>query len=108
MAAKEKVYVTVAKTMDLPPGERMVVELGRKWIVIFNINGEYYALEDVCSHDEVALSDGMLHDNYTIECSAHGACFDVRTGAVKAAPALSPVKRFDMRIEGDDLQIATS
>jgi 3-phenylpropionate/trans-cinnamate dioxygenase ferredoxin subunit len=107
MAEQALTFVTVCKTEDLPPGSRMVVELGRKWIVIFNVNGEYHAIEDLCSHDEVALSEGTLIDDYTIECSAHGACFDIRTGAVKAPPANVPVRRYATRVVDDEIQVTT-
>jgi 3-phenylpropionate/trans-cinnamate dioxygenase ferredoxin component len=106
MTDQPKSFVTVCKTAELPEGEHLVVELGRKWIVIFNVGGEYYALEDMCSHEEVPLSEGEL-DGYSIECHQHGACFDVRTGAVLAPPAFAPVKRFAVRVEGDDVQIET-
>jgi 3-phenylpropionate/trans-cinnamate dioxygenase ferredoxin subunit len=101
-------YITVAETSDIPPGSRLVVEIGRKWIVIFNVGGVFYALEDLCSHDEVPLSEGTVIDDTTIECSAHGACFDLRTGAVKAPPALVGVRRFEVRIEGEHVQIAVT
>ena len=103
---QEKSYVTVCKTTELPPGERLVIELRRKWVVIFNVDGTYYALEDMCTHEEVPLSEGTL-DGYSIECHQHGACFDIRTGAVLAPPAFIAVKRFDVRVEGDDVQIET-
>jgi nitrite reductase/ring-hydroxylating ferredoxin subunit len=99
-------FVTVCKTDELQPGGRLVVELGRKWILLLNVGGEYFALEDMCSHDEVPLSEGQLLDNHTIECSAHGACFDIRTGAVKAPPANVPLKRFDTRVVDGDVQVA--
>lgn len=105
MAEQALTFVTVCKTDELPPGSRMVVEVGRKWILIFNVNGEYFALEDMCSHDEVPLSEGHLIDDYTIECSAHGACFDIRTGAVKAPPANVPVRRFATRVVDDEVQV---
>jgi len=98
-------YVTVAKTADLPPGERMVVEIGRRWIVIFNVDGEYYAIDDTCTHEEFPLSEGTL-DGHAIECAKHGACFDVRTGKVLAPPAFVDVKTFPVRVENDDIQIA--
>lgn len=107
MDEKELQFVTVCKTDELEPGSRLVVELGRKWIVIFNSAGEYYALEDMCSHDEVPLSEGALLDDYTIECHAHRACFDIRTGAVLAAPANVPVKRYETRVMDGEVQVAT-
>lgn len=100
-------FVTVAKTSDLPPGERLVVELGRDWIVIFNVDGQYYAINDTCTHEEYPLSEGSL-DGYAIECVKHGACFDIRTGAVLAPPAFIDVKTYEVRVENDEIQIAAN
>jgi 3-phenylpropionate/trans-cinnamate dioxygenase ferredoxin subunit len=98
-------WITVAPVGDVPPGERIVVELGRHWVVIFNVDGEFYALEDQCTHEEYPLSDGALID-HTVECAKHGACFDLRTGAVVAPPAFVPVKTYPIRIENGDIQVA--
>lgn len=98
-------FVTVAKASELPPGERQVVQLGRNWIVIFNVDGDLYALEDQCSHEDYPLSDGVL-DGCEIECIQHGARFDLRTGKNTAPPALIPVRSYEVRVEGDDVQVA--
>lgn len=98
-------FIPVAKVTDIPPGERLVIELGRRWVVIFNVDGEFYAVEDECTHEEVPLSEGTL-DGHNIECHKHGACFDIRTGAVTAPPAVVPVRTFPLRVEGDQLLIA--
>lgn len=97
-------FVTVAKTSEIPSGERLVVQLGRKWVVIFNVDGSLYAIEDECSHEEYPLSDGIL-DGCEIECVHHGARFDIMTGKNMAPPALVPVKSYEVRVEGDDVQI---
>ena len=104
MSDTQRQYITVATTADLPPGERLVVELGRKWIVLFNVGGEYFAIEDEGTHEEVPLSEGAL-DGHMIECHKHGACFDIRTGAVTAPPAVVGVKTYPVRIDGDEIQI---
>jgi len=74
-------FVTVATTDEIPPGERLVVEIDDVWVVIFNVGGQYYALEDMCSHEEYYLSEGAL-DGYALECAKHGAQFDVRRRAI--------------------------
>ncbi|MCA9915429.1 MAG: Rieske 2Fe-2S domain-containing protein, partial [Anaerolineae bacterium] len=51
-------FTTVATIDEIPPGERMVVELGRHWVAIFNVDGTYYAIEDVCTHDDGPLAEG--------------------------------------------------
>jgi 3-phenylpropionate/trans-cinnamate dioxygenase ferredoxin subunit len=97
-------WITVAKVDDLPPGERLVAELGRHWVVIFNVDGEFYALEDTCTHEEFPLSEGTL-TGHAIECAKHGACFDVRDGRVLAPPAFVPVKTYAVRAENGNIQI---
>ncbi len=97
-------FITVATADEIQPGERIVVELGRLWVVLFNVGGQYFALEDMCTHEEYYLSEGAL-DGYAIECAKHGAQFDIRNGAVLAPPALRPVKWFATRVVGDEVQV---
>ena len=97
-------YVTVAQKDELQPGERMVVQVGRRWVAIFNVEGTLYAIEDVCTHDDGPLAEGEL-TGCIIECPRHGATFDIRTGKVLSAPALVDVKRFDVRVEGSNIQV---
>lgn len=97
-------FITVAKVDEIAPGERMVVELGRDWVLIFNVGGEFYAINEICSHEEYSLADGELKD-FAVECPKHGAQFDIRTGQHLCPPAYMPVKRYAVRIEGDDIQL---
>jgi 3-phenylpropionate/trans-cinnamate dioxygenase ferredoxin component len=99
-------FVDVMPTADLPLGERVVVEVGREWVVIFNVGGQFYAIEDRCSHDDVELSAGEL-DGTTIQCPKHLACFNITNGDVLSAPALVGIKTFATRVVDDMLQIAT-
>ncbi len=96
--------ITVARVEDIPPGERIVVEVGRDWILIINIDGEFYAVRDECTHEEYPLSEGMLH-GCQIECRKHGARFDMRTGEVTAPPAVVPVKRYPVLVVNGEVQI---
>jgi 3-phenylpropionate/trans-cinnamate dioxygenase ferredoxin subunit len=100
-------FVAIATTDELQPGARIVVEIGRKWIAVFNVDGAYYAIEDVCTHDDGPLAEGELYD-CEIECPRHGARFDLRTGAVTAPPALVPVPTREVRVVGDQVQVATA
>jgi 3-phenylpropionate/trans-cinnamate dioxygenase ferredoxin subunit len=97
-------FLTVAPVEDVPPGERIVIEVGRDWIVIFNVGGTFYAINDNCTHEEYPLSEGRL-DGHAIECAKHGAQFDVRTGAVLCAPAFQPVKTYPIRVEDGQILI---
>jgi len=98
------VFVTVATTDEIKPGERMVFEVGRHWVVVFNVDGNYYALRDLCTHDDGPLAEGRL-DGCEIECPRHGARFDVRTGEVTAPPAVRPVPNYTVRVVGSEIQI---
>jgi 3-phenylpropionate/trans-cinnamate dioxygenase ferredoxin subunit len=98
-------FVTVAQTADIPPGERKVFDVEGYYIAVFNVGGTYYAIEDVCTHDDGPLADGEL-DGYEIECPRHGARFDIRTGKVLSMPAVIDVPWFPVRVEGDDIQVS--
>ncbi|MEO8397948.1 MAG: non-heme iron oxygenase ferredoxin subunit [Chloroflexota bacterium] len=97
-------FVTVATTDEMAPGERIVVEVDDVWVVIFNVGGQFYAIEDMCSHEEYMLSEGEI-DGYSLECPKHGARFDVRDGKVLAPPAVSPVKAYAVRVVGHEVQL---
>ncbi|MDX1995991.1 MAG: non-heme iron oxygenase ferredoxin subunit [bacterium] len=98
-------FITVATTDELQPGERLVVEVNRKWVAVFNVDGQFYAIADVCTHDDGPLAEGNLHE-YSIECPRHGAQFDIRTGKVLSPPALVDVPVYRVRVEGDAIQVA--
>lgn len=98
-------FTTVATADEIKPGERLIVELGRHWVAIFNVDGSYYAIEDLCPHDEGPVAEGKL-DGCVIECPRHGATFDIRTGKVLSPPALVDVPHYQVRVEGNDVQIA--
>lgn len=93
-------WVRVCAVGELLPGERRVVFDGNTGIVVFNYDGDCYALEDRCSHEEFELSIGNFDaDEATIECVLHGARFDVRDGRALCAPAYEPVAKFPVKIE---------
>lgn len=100
-------FVKVGKTGDVPPGTAKVFEVGDLAIAVCNVNGELYAIYDVCTHDEGSLNQGEL-EGYEIECPRHGARFDVRSGQVKALPAVLPIDTFTVRVDGDDIEVDVS
>ncbi|MEJ2752581.1 MAG: non-heme iron oxygenase ferredoxin subunit [Chloroflexota bacterium] len=97
-------FVKVASTGDIAPGERLWLEFEEETVVLFNVNGTYYCIADVCTHDGGPLEDGEL-DGYEVECPRHGARFDVRTGAAHCLPAVTPVPTFEVKVEGEDIYI---
>ena len=98
-------FVTVAKTADLQPGEMMYVEVGDEPVCLINLDGEYHALNDTCTHQEASLSDGEI-DGDEIECPLHGGAFAIRTGAPVAFPVVTPVEVYRVRVVGDEVQVA--
>ncbi len=97
-------YITVASTDELKPGDRIVVDVKEHYVAIFNVDGKYYAIEDVCTHDDGPLAEGELFGTI-IECPRHGAQFDITTGAVVRMPAITPVPCYQVRVEGDEIQV---
>lgn len=91
-------WVQVCTTSELLPGEYRLIDAEGMPIAVFNIDGEFYAIEDVCTHDGGELAGGDLH-GYEIECPRHGARFDVRTGAVTCPPAYEPTAKFPVKVE---------
>ncbi len=97
-------YITVAATADLPNGERLFLEIGDEPVVVFNIAGRFFAIGDVCTHDDGPLGDGEL-DGFEVKCPRHGAKFDVRTGKATRLPAVKDTPSYPVRVVGDDIQI---
>ena len=100
-------YVTVAKVGDLEPGELMYVEVGDEPVCLINLDGELYALNDTCTHEEASLSDGTIEGD-EIECPLHGGAFNIRTGEPVAFPVVVPVETYGVRIVGDEVQVAVT
>jgi 3-phenylpropionate/trans-cinnamate dioxygenase ferredoxin subunit len=97
-------YVTVASTSDIAPGKvRSCLVDGRK-IAVCNVDGTFYAIDDVCTHDGGELDQGEL-DGDQIECPRHGARFDVKTGRALTLPAVVPVKSYPVQVEGDAIKV---
>ena len=97
----------IAKTGDVAPGEVGVYEVGGHRVALCNVDGEFYAIEDVCTHDAGPLDQGELIGSQ-IKCPRHGAKFDVTTGKALTLPAIKPVPKHDVKIEGDDIYVALS
>lgn len=98
-------WVTVASTDDLPEGELLGASLDDVQVLVANVGGEYRAVDDVCTHAGCSLSDGWIEGD-AIECACHGSVFDLRTGEVVQPPAGEPVPVYELRVEGEAIQIA--
>jgi 3-phenylpropionate/trans-cinnamate dioxygenase ferredoxin subunit len=99
--------ISVCKLADLPAGAMRLVEAdGRKIGVFHATDGELYAIEDRCSHDDGPLAEGEFDPaTCTVECPRHGSLFDIRTGKPKTLPAYRPVETFEVRVEDDDVKL---
>jgi len=97
-------YVDIVPASELPLGERLFVEIEGLPIVIFNIAGQFYAIADVCSHDDGPVGEGDL-EGYCIVCPRHGAEFDVRTGKVISMPAVVDIPAYPVRVVDGIIQI---
>lgn len=97
-------YYEVAGLDEIPPGERIFLEIGNEPIVVFNIAGELYAIADVCSHDDGPVGDGELQ-GYQIICPRHGAKFDVRSGEVLSLPAVVDIPAYPVRVVDGKIQV---
>lgn len=98
-------WVKVTTVSEVPAGGRKLVEVEGIPLAIFHLNGEWYAIEDTCTHDGGPLVEGELIDHYVVECPRHGARFDIRTGAVLRMPAIEPVPTYEVKVEGSDIYV---
>lgn len=97
-------WTDVATVEELTPGRSRVVDVDEVLIAVFNIDGSFYAIEDVCTHDGAEISSGCL-DGDVIECPRHGARFSVKTGEVLEAPAYEPIPTFEVRVVDGVVQV---
>jgi len=103
--AAEAGFVTVAHTSDVVPGAVRVVEVdGRSLCIGLTEDGEWGAIDNVCTHDGGVLGEGELDGN-GVECPRHGGRFDLFTGRVLALPPVRPVRAYSARVEGDEVQV---
>ncbi len=97
-------WIKVATLEECPPGSLRPVMVGPVPVVLANVDGSIYAVQDQCSHEDLPLSDGELEGN-TLVCSYHGARFDVTSGAARGLPAVKPLKAFPAEIRDDGIYV---
>lgn len=97
-------YYAVAAVGDLPNGERLFVEIDSEYIIVFNIGGEYFAIADLCSHDDGPLGDGEVID-HAVACPRHGARFDLRSGEALTFPAVQDIPAYPVRIKDGAVEV---
>jgi len=95
-------FFRVCKIADVPDPGRVVFEVDEHFIVLIKMEGEFYALDDACTHDGGPLSDGIL-EGTQIVCLRHGARFDIRTGQALSMPAVRAAAAHDVLVQGNDV-----
>jgi 3-phenylpropionate/trans-cinnamate dioxygenase ferredoxin subunit len=100
-------FVRVCALSELEQDMPKRVEVGQTPISIVRTEGEVYAINDICSHANVSLSEGEV-EGCQIECWLHGSSFDLRTGKPSGLPATQPVPVYPVKIEGDDVLVSVT
>jgi len=100
----EKQFVPVCKIDEIAVDDRLLFEIDEQPIVIFNVNGELFAIGEKCSHRHGPLGEGEL-DGFVVTCPWHGARFDIRTGKALSLPAVKNVDSYPVRISDGMIEI---
>ena len=94
--------VRICKADELAPGMAVRADVGGVPVAVFNIEGDFYAIADTCSHEEASLSEGLIDDDI-VECPKHGAMFHIPTGEVRSLPATHGVATFTTAVTDGEL-----
>ncbi len=97
-------WVPLARAEDIPPGQCRAFDIDDRMIAIVNLDGEYFAIDNICTHGYAELSEGKIVGD-EIQCPLHGARFSIRTGAVTAPPAYEPLNTYPVRLAGDTIEV---
>lgn len=97
-------FVEVAKLGDIPDPGKQLFEIDERLVVLFHVGGEFYCLDDVCTHDDGPLGEGRL-DGYAIACPRHGAKFDIRNGHALTMPATEATSVHEVKVDGQAILV---
>jgi 3-phenylpropionate/trans-cinnamate dioxygenase ferredoxin subunit len=100
-------FVRVAKASEIPDPGRQIVEVDDELLVVIHTAGNFYVIDDVCTHDGGPLGEGVL-EAFEIACPRHGAKFDVRDGRALTMPATKPTRTHEVKIVGDEVLVKIS
>jgi len=92
-------FVKVADLAEIPAGASKLVEVSQVRVALFNLEGEIFAIEDVCTHDGGPLVEGTVVNGCQVQCPRHGARFDIRTGAALSFPAFEATNTYAVQIK---------
>lgn len=99
-------YTRVCNVEDVGEGTAKVVDVNGTSVLLAKLDGNFYAIDNICSHDGGDLGEGELVGDGQVECPRHGARFDIRTGEVTRMPAAVGVDRYDVKVEDGSVYIA--
>jgi NAD(P)H-dependent nitrite reductase small subunit len=98
-------WMRVARASEIPEGEMKAVRLGDREIALYHTDdGEFYATDNICTHEFAQLAEGWL-EGWEVECPLHAGRFDVRTGKALCAPVQTDLQTFEVKVEGDDVLV---
>jgi 3-phenylpropionate/trans-cinnamate dioxygenase ferredoxin component len=98
-------FVEITDATTLPdPGKRLL-EIEDRVVALFHVAGNYYCIDDVCTHDGGTLVDGKLCESFAIACPRHGAKFDIRTGKVLSMPATADTVAHEVKVENGKVYV---
>ena len=95
-------FVEITSLGEIPDPGKKVFEIDDRLVVLFHVGGEFYCLDDVCTHDDGPLGEGQLCD-FEIACPRHGAKFDIRTGTALTMPATEATGSHEVKVEGQSV-----
>lgn len=95
--AADEALIDLCSTDDVEPGTAIKVEKDDLELAVYNVEGEFYVTDDLCTHGPGSLSEGYL-DGHIIECDFHNGAFDIRTGEVAAPPCMIPLKTYKVTV----------
>lgn len=100
-------WIRIATVDEIGEDRPCSAEINGKRIGVYQVEGEYYAISDICSHAFALLSQGYIEGD-TVECPLHQACFSLKTGEALSLPATEPVETFPVKVEGNEVLVEVS
>ena len=104
---QDEIWHSVCAAADIQEGAMMAFEIGDLQIAVYNVNGEFFATDNVCSHGYAMLTDGLLEDDM-VECPLHGGCFNVKTGKALCEPVETNLRVYTTRLVGTHVEICVA
>lgn len=98
-------FIRVARVAEINDGQLKTISVGDKRIVLANVGGEFFALDDACAHAGCSLGNEGILEGEVITCGCHGAQFEVKSGKALTLPATTNVATYPVRVENNDIYV---